>query len=97
MQQFALPGESWNIGKIINYDQDAEELLLLLLLLELYDFVLGLDDARQRFGVVVVEVDRLFLVFCTFISFSIYSFTGFQVASTSIPVSYTHLTLPTKA
>ena len=43
---------------------------MILLLLELYDFVLGLDDVLQRLGVIVVEVDA---------------------------VSYTHLTLPTKA
>ena len=34
---------------------------MILLLLELYDFVLGLDDVLQHFGVVVVEVDGLFL------------------------------------
>ena len=75
MQQFALPREGWIVGHIINYDQDTEEFLMILLLLELYDFVLGLDDVLQRLGVVVVEVDGLFLG----------------------TVSYTHLTLPTKA
>ena len=57
MQQFALLGEGWYVGKIVNDDQDVEELPVVLLLLELYDFVLGLDDVLQRFGVVVVEVD----------------------------------------
>ena len=61
MEQFALPDEDWIVSHIINYDQDAEELSVVLLLLELYDFVLGLDDVLQRFGVVVVEVDGLLL------------------------------------
>ena len=61
MQQFALPGEGWIVSHIINNDQDAEEFLMILLLLELYDFVLGLNDTLQGFGVVVVEVDGLLL------------------------------------
>ena len=61
MEQFALSAELTIICKVINNQQDAEELLMLLLLLELYDFVLGLDDVLQRLGVVVVEVDGLLL------------------------------------
>ena len=61
MQQFALPREGWFVSHVIHDDQDAEELPVVLLLLELYDFVLGLDDVLQRFGVVVVEVDELLL------------------------------------
>ena len=61
MEQFALPGKGWIVSHIINYDQDAEELLMFLLFLELYDFMLGLDDVLQRLRVVVVEVDGLFL------------------------------------
>ena len=61
MEQFALPGEGWIVSHIIHDDQDAEELLVVLLLLELDDLVLGLDDVLQGFGVVVVEVDGLLL------------------------------------
>ena len=50
MQQFALPGKGWIVSHIIHDDQDAEELPVVLLLLELYDFVLGLNDVLQGFG-----------------------------------------------
>ena len=49
------------VGRIINNDQDAEELPAVLLRLELDDSVLGLDDVLQGFGVVLVEVDWLLL------------------------------------
>ena len=70
MEDLAVSAECRIVGRVVNDDHNAEYVLMVLLLLVFYHLVLSLNDSLQAFGIVVVEVDGLLFVCCTFISFS---------------------------
>ena len=59
MQDLTLTRKFRRVCKIVDDDQDTEELLMVLLLHPLDDLMLGVYDLVEGFGVVVVKIDRL--------------------------------------